>query len=128
MGFNSGFGMYSFINSVFPFMFFSIFLIVIIGFIVTAVGGISTWNTNNNTPLLTVPAKVVTKRSHTRHRHNSNTHHASHSTSYYVTFEFESGDRLELHVASTEYGYLVEGDTGKLSFQGTRYKSFERIK
>lgn len=128
MGFNSGFGMYSFIDSVFPFMFFSVFLIIIIGFIVAAVGGLSTWSTNNNAPLLTVPAKVVTKRSDTRHRHDSNTHHSSHSTSYYVTFEFESGDRLELHVASTEYGYLVEGDTGKLSFQGTRYKNFERVK
>lgn len=128
MGFNSAFGMYSFMDSVFPFMFFSIFLIVIIGFIVTAVGGLSTWNTNNNSPLLTVPAKVVTKRSHTSHSHTSNAHHHSSSTSYYVTFEFESGDRLEFHVSSSEYGYLVEGDTGKLSFQGTRYKSFERIK
>ena len=45
-----------------------------------------------------------------------------------VTFEFESGDRLELHVASNEYGYLVEGDMGKLTFQGTRYKNFERTK
>jgi hypothetical protein len=55
-------------------------------------------------------------------------HHSSSSTKYYVTFEFESGDRLELHVASNEYGYLVEGDMGKLTFQGTRYKNFERTK
>lgn len=64
------------------------------------------------------------------HSHNThdNMHHSSSSTKYYVTFEFESGDRLELHVASNEYGYLVEGDMGKLTFQGTRYKNFERTK
>lgn len=127
-GFNSGFGMYSLMNSLFPLLFFSVFLIIIGVFIFSAVKGLSTWNKNNHSPLLTVPAKVVTKRSHTRHRHNSHTHHSSHSTSYYVTFEFDSGDRLELHVSSSEYGYLVEGDKGQLSFQGTRYKDFERIK
>ena len=26
-----------------------------------------------------------------------------------------------------EYGMLVEGDIGKLTFQGTRYHGFERI-
>ena len=47
--------------------------------------------------------------------------------SYYVTFLVESGDRIELCVSGTEYGMLVEGDTGRLTFQGTRYLSFERI-
>lgn len=45
---------------------------------------------------------------------------------YYVTFEVESGDRMELHVPGREYGQLAEGDKGKLSFQGTRYLGFER--
>ena len=45
---------------------------------------------------------------------------------YFVTFEFESGDRLELPVDGSDYGLLVEGDTGKLSFQGTRYLGFQR--
>ena len=52
--------------------------------------------------------------------------HTTHSTWYYVTFEVESGDRIELGVNGTEYGMLVEGDYGKLSFQGTRYLGFER--
>ena len=47
-------------------------------------------------------------------------------TSYYVTFQVESGDRMELSVTGSEYGMLVEGDEGKLSFQGTRYLGFER--
>ena len=38
----------------------------------------------------------------------------------------ESGDRVELTVSGSDYGMLVEGDIGKLSFQGTRYLGFER--
>lgn len=41
-------------------------------------------------------------------------------TTYYVTFEVESGDRIELIVPDREYGLMVEGD------QGTRYISFDR--
>ena len=72
---------------------------------------------------------IVAKREHTsRHRHNSNDnlHHYHTSTSYYVTFEVESGDRIELRVPSTEYGLLVEGDRGFLYFQGSLYQGFER--
>ena len=52
--------------------------------------------------------------------------HTTSSTTYYVTFQVESGDRMELHVSGSEYGMLAEGDTGRLTFQGTRYLSFER--
>lgn len=50
----------------------------------------------------------------------------SSSTWYYVTFQVESGDRREFSVTGSEYGMLAEGDTGKRSFQGTRYLAFER--
>ena len=33
---------------------------------------------------------------------------------------------MELAVTGEEYGLLAEGDEGSLSFQGTRYKGFER--
>mgnify|MGYP000951229907 FL=1 len=52
--------------------------------------------------------------------------HTTSSTTYYVTFQVESGDRIELIVPDDEFGMLVEGDTGRLTFQGTRYKGFER--
>ena len=41
-------------------------------------------------------------------------------------FQVESGDRMELTVSGSDYGYLVEGDHGKLTFQGTRFLGFER--
>ena len=127
IGFGMGFGL-------FPIMFSVVFIIVIGMFIVTAVKGIGTWNKNNNSPRLTVSAVVVAKRMDVSHHHHANAgditgthgHHISTSTIYYVTFQVESGDRMELSVRGSEYGMLVEGDKGKLSFQGTRYLSFER--
>lgn len=75
---------------------------------------------NSQSPLLTVPAQVVSKRMHVR---GDNSY-----TTYFVTFEVQSGDRMELRVDGSEYGMLVEQDLGLLSFQGTRYESFERTK
>lgn len=120
-----GFGL---MDTLFPIMFFTIFAIVIGGFILAAVRGISTWSKNNSSPVLTVDATVVTKRTNVSHHHNNagNNMHTSSSTTYYVTFQVESGDRIELHVDGREYGILVEGDKGKLTFQGTRYNSFVR--
>ena len=51
---------------------------------------------------------------------------SSYPITYYVTFQVESGDRMELTVSGSDYGMLVEGDIGKLSFQGTRYLGFQR--
>lgn len=127
MGFGFGFGAFE--------MMFSIVFILVIGmFIVTAVRGIGQWNKNNNSPRLTVEAQVVAKRTNvSRHRHanagdmtGAHGYHSSTSTTYYVTFQVESGDRMELSMSGSEYGLLVEGDCGRLTFQGTRYLGFVR--
>lgn len=113
---------------IFGIMFCLVFIVVIGMFIMAFVQGISEWNKNNNSPRLTVPATVVAKRTNVSHHHSGvNEHHHHHtSTTYYVTFEVQSGDRMELHMSGHEYGLLVEGDYGMLSFQGTRYLGFER--
>ncbi len=114
--------------NIFPIIFFIIFSLVIGVFIYGFATSIKTWSKNNNSPRLTVQAIVVTKRNNvSTHHHHHNSHmHTSHSYSYYATFQFESGDRLELNIPSNEFGLLAEGDVGKLTFQGTRYLSFER--
>ena len=120
--------MFEIMQFVFPIFFVLVFTIVIGTFIFTAVSGAKRWNKNNHSPRLTVWAKVVTKRNHTgvyRHHHSGH-HHTTHSSTYYVTFEVESGDRMELQMDGFEFGMLAEGDTGKLTFQGTRYLGFER--
>lgn len=108
-------------------MFMITFLIIIGIFVFGIVKGIGEWNKNNHSPRLTVDAKVVTKRTHTSHNHNGADQTTVTSTSYYVTFEVESGDRIEFHVSGHEYGMLAEGDQGSLTFQGTRYLEFRRI-
>ena len=109
------------------FMFSIPFLMFIVVFVVILVKIIGQWHSNNQSPRLTVPAVVVAKRGHTTHHHDAgNLSHSHSSTTYYATFQFESGDRLELHVPSTQFGYLVEGDRGELTFQGTRFLGFER--
>ena len=74
---------------------------------------------NNTSPRLTSEATVVTKRTKVWGDHSH--------TVYYATFQFESGDRLELEIPHNRFGYLVEGDKGKLHFQGTRFLEFERM-
>ena len=107
------------------FVFFVIIFTLVIGtFIFVAVKGISQWSKNNKSPVLTVPAEIVTKRTETTGGHGD----SSASTWYYVTFQVQSGDRLELDVPSKEYGMLAEDDLGILTFQGTRYQGFERKK
>lgn len=108
---------------------FFLFFFIVLGMIVTQwIRGIARWNTNNHSPRLTVDAVVVSKRyAVSHHHHNHGTHtHVSHSTGWYVTFQVESGDRMELQMTGEEYGLLAEGDTGKLTFQGTRYLGFVR--
>lgn len=106
---------------IFPLMFLMVFGI----FAATFLKSISQWNKNNHSPRLTVDATVVARRDH-RTRHKGVNDHWHTSSTYYATFGFASGDRLELQIPPDQYGYILEGDHGKLTFQGTRFLSFER--
>lgn len=113
-------------SGLFGIVFFLIFFGVIAVFILSIFRGVSQWNHNNHQPVLSVPAEIVAKREDVRRHHSSNSMHSHTSTTYYVTFEVESGDRMELQVNGNDYGFMVEGDFGKLTFQGTRFLGFER--
>ncbi len=89
----------------FGLFFVLIFVVVIGGIIFATVKGITTWNWNNQQPVQTVIAKLGSKRTATSGGGND----TSVSTSYHVTFETQG-----------------EGDSGMLTFQGTRYKGFSR--
>ena len=118
-GGDPGFGVtFSIMQVMVPLMFVLVFGIII----VTMVRGIGEWNKNNHSPKLSVPATVVVKRSDV-HRGIETMHTF---TSYYVTFQVESGDRMEFEASDMEYGMLAEGDRGMLTFQGTRYLNFRR--
>lgn len=73
---------------------------------------------NNRQPKLQVSATVVTKRT-SNHTKATDRH-------YFVTFQVESGDRIEFWVTSFQYSELKQDDCGILTFQGTRFIGFER--
>ena len=109
------FGWFDFL---FPIMFVAVFGIILGTIVSSLVKNRKQERKNDASPRLSSEATVVTKRTHVWGDHSR--------TDYYATFQFESGDRLELKIPQNQYGYLVEGDRGRLHFQGTRFLNFER--
>ena len=109
------FGLFDFL---FPILFLATFGLVFGIIVSTLIKGRKQERKNDASPRVSSDATVVTKRTHVRGDH-------AHTT-YYATFQFESGDRLELEIPRDRFGYLVEGDKGKLHFQGTRFLDFQR--
>jgi hypothetical protein len=105
-------------------IFYLVFFLVIAVFVFVIARGIAEWVNNNNSPRLSVDARIVEKRVATHHHHGNGHHYHTHS--YHITFEVQSGDRMELRVPREEFALLVEGDEGTLSFRGTRFLGFER--
>lgn len=110
--------MFGIMDALFPILFLSMFGLVFGMIISTLVKNSKQERKNDASPRLTAEATVVTKRTHVRGDH-------AHTT-YFATFQFESGDRLEMEIPRDRFGYLVEGDKGKLHFQGTRFLDFQR--
>jgi hypothetical protein len=118
MDFIEGFDMFTFMP-----IFIGIFFAIVVGIILfTLFRGIREWGKNNHQPRLNVDAVAVSKR--TQVSGGGHDHHSS--TWYHVTFQVESGDRMEFSVSGKEYGQIAEGDVGELTFQGTRYHAFTR--
>ncbi len=111
--------------SIFPVIFTFMFVLILGVFLVTIFRGVKQWDSNNKSPRLTVEATVVAKRTDVRRHHHRNGP-TTHSSTYYATFQVTSGDRMELMIPGNQIGYMVEGDKGMLTFQGTRFLSFER--
>lgn len=120
-----GFGISDGLFGIFPIIFIIFFIFVFGMMISTFVKSAKTARKNNASPRLTVDAVVAAKRMQVGSHGGANGTRMSY-TKYYATFQVESGDRFELEVDGGEYGLLIEGDRGRLTFQGTRYLGFER--
>ena len=64
---------YAGIDMLFSILFPILFLVVMGMILYTIIGNISTWNKNNHSPRLTVPATVVAKRTEVSRHHTDNT-------------------------------------------------------
>ena len=101
----------------------AIFLIVIGTFIYVLVRGLSRWISNNATEISTKRSTVTDKRTEVW----GGSSDSSANTNYYITFELEDHTRVELHVRANQFGLISIGDQGELTYQGTRFKEFNRI-
>ncbi|WP_136604849.1 DUF2500 domain-containing protein [Paenibacillus dokdonensis] len=100
-----------------------IFTFVVVTFLVVIIKGLKTWTSNNNSEVVRRRCKVVDKRTEVW----GGSGESSASTNYYITFEFEDNSRKELYVKDNQFGMIVVGDIGELTFQGSRFKEFSRI-
>ena len=125
-GFDSGFGGFGIGFGLFGLIFVLMSFLVLGVFAFVFIKEISQWSKNNHSPRLSVPVTVVAKRTNVSHTHHGDHMHHHTSSSYYVTFQVESGDRMELQVAGQQFGLMIEGDKGILTFQGTRFLDFQR--
>ena len=104
------------------FVVFAVVVVVIVGAIVAAVIRAARRTLRDQaSPQVTAEARVVDKRTEITGGGETPARQT-----YYVTFQFPEGSRLELGVPAAESGLLVVGDGGTLSWQGSRYLGFAR--
>lgn len=116
-----------------------IFLVVWIffSFIRSLIGGILKNKKISRSPKITADATVVAKRTDIPSNRRG-------STTYFITFQLDGGyaietdgnkteslisignDRMEFNVFGEDFGVILEGDRGKLTFQETRFIGFKR--
>lgn len=104
------------------FVVFSIIAVAIVSLVVAAlIRGARRTLRDDASPRVTAEALVVDKRAEVTGGGETPARQT-----YYVTFQFPDGGRLELGVPASESGLLVVGDRGTLSWQGSRYLGFAR--
>ena len=96
--------------------------IVVAVFATVIFRGVGQWRRNNASPVVTAMARVVTKRGEV----HGGTGESAARTAYFATFETPTGERRELALPAREFGLIADGDTGQLTYQGTRFKGFAR--
>lgn len=112
-----------FLFTIVPYIIGIIFVIVICSIVFALIRNLKTWHSNNHAEREVHAAHIVSKRFDVERSGNVS---ASAYTEYYVTFELEDGERREFQVSGKIYGKLAEQDRGDVTFQGTRFLSFER--
>ncbi|GIO57278.1 hypothetical protein J21TS7_55960 [Paenibacillus cineris] len=121
---------FDFMFTLVPVLIGIVFVIVIVGIIMNGARYVK----NARTPRSSVYARVISKRMDIRH--HSGSHHdngsgfvnssSSSRTYYYITLEFDNGERVEYLDVKNLYGLVAEGDAGYAAVQGDWIVGFER--
>jgi len=107
-------------GSGFDILFLVTFFLVLAVIIVYCFQDFTQWQRNRTAPRLSVGADVVSKRSD----RFISAEDPPMTGDYFVTFEMEGGDRMELKLPGRDFLRIAEGDFGRLTFQGSRYIAF----
>jgi hypothetical protein len=97
-----------------------IIIIIFCIFLFVVLPRILRWFRNESANLIETQGKVISKRTNVSSRLFGT------STWYYITFEIEEIRRIELRVTGNQFGLIVDGDHGKITFRGTRFINFKR--
>ena len=105
-------------GKIFVVIWFILFFGILTVFVTSLVKGLKREADNKKQPVETADVRVITKRIMV-------SGDVSHTT-YFVTFENAGSARQEFQVNGELYGLLVEGDQGKLTYQGYKVIDFNR--
>jgi len=121
-----GFGM---MFTIVPVLIVAVFAIVIVGVVTNG----ARYFKNARSPRQSVFARVVAKRMEVRNHTSQHSNGAgvmhpvsSSRTYYYITLEFDNGERKEYMDVKNLFGLVVEGDAGYAAIQGDWIVAFER--
>ncbi|MGN0569291.1 MAG: DUF2500 domain-containing protein [Candidatus Fimenecus sp.] len=105
---------------------FIVMFCIIIGLSLIIV--IRQWWKNRHSPLIVTQATVIDKRIEEHYIRSKRSAGIGYRTRklliYYITFNLEGGENIELRTNEIEYSELQNDDYGKLTFKGSKYLGF----
>ena len=102
-----------------PILFFAVFAIMLVFMGITIFRVTGTMKTNKTLPRISAHAKVVSRRTL-----GSVSSYTAGPRRYFMTFEYDTGDRAEYAVSEDVYSYFDAGDEGTITVRGTEFISF----
>lgn len=90
------------------------------------------WWKNRCSPLIVTQATVIDKRIEEHYIRSKRSAGIGYRTRkvriYYITFNLEGGENIELRTNEIEYSELQYNDYGRLTFKGSKYMEFVKSK
>jgi len=103
-----------------------VFVIVIVSLVMRGANYVKNTNSPRESIFVRVVAKRMEVRSTANHHHEGGGAMHTSRTYYYITLEFDNGERKEYLDVKNLYGLVVEGDQGYASIQGDWVVAFTR--